>query len=1145
MNKKFSTFLAGVALFGAMNVNAADDPVVLVEGNNKPLYQLKTAENVYLIMNSEDGTLSGATTIDDTNLQNSLWCVKVTTYNNGKAPIYDFQNKATGEMLNFDMENLTFEDKESNVAPEVGGDIEGWAFSTTFAAPTGVQTEQKLYSYFKTDSVLSIKVDGEDVTLVKELASDVKEGSDFTLTVADPMILTAPQINTILGMQAADKGVALTFTPDESGEKVKVANPFNGKNAGKFLAAEIDGDADGYVYVLTTDSSYLRVDTTIVNASGERFRAFAWSDLKYATLQKSKAATKPATAADSIEASVLKDQYKFAFTYYPTNDSLVIQVKNAKMYDPENGADGSQWVDGTESTLLTIDGDPGENNFVSVQDLIKDKVRIVTIYDKKETDISFGFAGCEDAASDKTSVADGLYYIRNDKGQYLVNPIYINTNAYIGRYPMWLTINEEEQDLAHMPACQWVVLKKRTNPAVAATSPVSISNREFSCAESLNSIQLYKVENSEYLTAELKINEDSYDADWAYVTEMLAGKNNKIKFIPAGAEAYNDSLLGYKNLTKEDLMITNYAFQYLHPYNDDKYIGLVEGDTTLHVMDETPSLFGLEATEVDENGQTISYQYGFPVDEEIQKRIPGLTNLYRASYRIYTYNEKNEKVYVVKTPEAGYALSARPVGLKQLGFGLGLPFEEYFAPCEFLFKENYHVNNTHYYALIEHLSVLYSKPNPGVPSTVPVYVADMLKEYDEDYIKLCEYRSMFCFRVGVDDHGLHAPLQVQPNIETRISTFSIAPANEPLYRRFNSFKLEGNEGDASDTLRFVEKYRREYLMDESNASFKVDGIDFLGIWTADKATGLSFNVDTAWVNRGYGYIKPQYLISVDRHDVMTAAGIPCDASNHKHVDATGKETDAAHCVHATPAKAGFAYGKYLVSFADSTDAAYSWKGYSRVGFVKAIHSGDSLYILVNGFENKDPKDLVIADIIKAYEDAGINETYIKNLQGDKHKTVTWSFRYIDPKVAANEVEEDRSFLIESMAAAGEPAIAPNKASWLKMQNGCLVLSDYSVSTFDHAKTGGDDALIFNIEVGNAEDFATDNETIATSEIAVIAGEGNVTIAGAAGKKVVITNILGQTIANTVLTSDNAVIAAPQGVVVIAVEGEEAVKAIVK
>lgn len=31
--------------------------------------------------------------------------------------------------------------------------------------------------------------------------------------------LQAPEINTILGLQAADKGVALTFTPDEQGER--------------------------------------------------------------------------------------------------------------------------------------------------------------------------------------------------------------------------------------------------------------------------------------------------------------------------------------------------------------------------------------------------------------------------------------------------------------------------------------------------------------------------------------------------------------------------------------------------------------------------------------------------------------------------------------------------------------------------------------------------------------------------------------------------------------------------------------------------------------------------------------------------------------------------------------------------------------
>ena len=78
-----------------------------------------------------------------------------------------------------------------------------------------------------------------------------------------------------------------------------------------------------------------------------------------------------------------------------------------------------------------------------------------------------------------------------------------------------------------------------------------------------------------------------------------------------------------------------------------------------------------------------------------------------------------------------------------------------------------------------------------------------------------------------------------------------------------------------------------------------------------------------------------------------------------------------------------------------------------------------------------------------------------------------------------------------------------------------------------------------------QEAPTANEGVEVAAIKVIAGEGNVTIAGAQGKKVVISNILGQVVANTVVSSDNATIAAPQGIVVVAVEGEEAVKAIVK
>ena len=112
-----------------------------------------------------------------------------------------------------------------------------------------------------------------------------------------------------------------------------------------------------------------------------------------------------------------------------------------------------------------------------------------------------------------------------------------------------------------------------------------------------------------------------------------------------------------------------------------------------------------------------------------------------------------------------------------------------------------------------------------------------------------------------------------------------------------------------------------------------------------------------------------------------------------------------------------------------------------------------------------------------------------------------------------------------------------KGGWVKIQNGVPVIVSAEF------ETEAAQADVFNVEV--TEGGATANDEITTSEVTIIAGEGNVTIANAAGKKVVVSIILGQVVATQVLTSDNAVIAAPQGVVVVAVEGEEAVKAIVR
>ena len=54
-------------------------------------------------------------------------------------------------------------------------------------------------------------------------------------------------------------------------------------------------------------------------------------------------------------------------------------------------------------------------------------------------------------------------------------------------------------------------------------------------------------------------------------------------FVEVPAEAVSDSLLGYKNLTNDELKVNKYTFNYWHPYATDKYIAKSSKDSTLTV----------------------------------------------------------------------------------------------------------------------------------------------------------------------------------------------------------------------------------------------------------------------------------------------------------------------------------------------------------------------------------------------------------------------------------------------------------------------------------------------------------------------------------------------------------------------------------
>ena len=1090
MNKKFSTLLCASLLFSSAfsAVNAIDltDAAVgvgatavakLDKAALSGVYQLRVGTQVLVI---EDGKYVLKNVNDGFDLQASLWCVQVTEEGQGKEPIYDFVNKATGEFLAISEEDVVGlqvgEKTKTNLS--VGETFGGWAFSPEYKE--NLKGNMPLFTYQEADNVLLL-VKGENGGLkAKKVKASVarseSERVQFTLFDAGTYVLSAAEINAYL----KDNKNVLTFTPDANAD----VNPFS---TTAFVAKGVAADTDhNFVYVTSKSdaNAYLKVDTA-ANGVGIQFLKFGWTDM-----------AKEKDFANSL----LVNQHKFLFTYRPSLDQLRIQVKQARYKSDKNAEKYWSEINGTAKGKIYNYGDKFVDPFKTEGNVDAAKLhvklqnftvadRIATIGEQPiNTKIGFGLKGCF-VTSDKTSVDNGLYIIKNAKGQVLAAPIHKNAEGGNKQYAIeWVTLDEQEP--LHMPAYQWVITKTLNAEVSQPVSPVKIVNREFPKAKNWDNVQF-------------RLNEDGEIYTLTTGADML----NNVTFVQIKDSAIiKDKKLGYKHIDSKDLLVNRYKFNYLNPFSMEYWIANGTGkDSLIYVKQDAGDYALVEGS---------TYEYGIDVDAALLKKIPGLAQLERTNYVI----AKDEQDRLVEAYGSKYSMGVANYGSNNM------------VVDTFFFKENNHYDGKDFYAIVE------SNYNRTAHAT-EIQNTGVTK------------------KVGIADDGMSAGLKVQLLNETRTSAFTVEPSTTPLYRRFNNVALSESATDGRDSLRFFETIRKEYLMDENNSNLTDANVDYLGMWTADKATGLSFQIDTAWVNRGAGYIKPQYLISVAHNDFAGTPGKSC-TEDGPHVDKDGNITDAEHCVHATPAIPGFERAKYLVSFQDSVDVYGQDKpyadikgGYTRVGFVEGIRVADTLWILPAEFVAL-ANDKISFDALEAYNDSVKNlasKSYlIKNrLDGDDHKNYTWSFRYVHPENAGNVTEEgvENQFLFESNNYDNK-IIAPENAAWLKIQNGCVVLTDKS-STFSHAATGGDGALIFNVENKVDDQLATDNEEIATSEVTVIALQGAVRVANAEGKKVVITNILGQTVTNTVITSSDATIAAPQGVVVVAVEGEEAVKAIVK
>ena len=1170
MNKKITTLLASAMLATAFSAGAVKvgDQVLLKGGS---AYLSVATQTTTAAQFGQVGTVSTLSSLD--NLNPATWKISAMKTSLGKT-IYSLENKATGLPLSFDPALAVKTAPATSSVLTLGGSANEW-----------IVENGALVSYFKSDSVVYIAQNGSSFYLAKDKASNSSHAGALALDInvndfpaSVPLDKTA--LNTLLKSVSKEGSFGLTMTPTVStGE----ANHLTDTK----LEAET-GVQNGYVKLYTgkkvdDKKQYVVVDTAYYTGTeSDKFVKFAYDEMD-------------AKGRD-------KGSYEFKFTYDAKNDKLLVQVYNVAyqiikkdgttddQYKAELAkVNGAKWPasDVTPTSALNTSlvdvYTAGTGQYVYVPDLAGKRVLTVrynqtpSISDQNVTiKIGTNFSGLK-----PTTLADGVYLIKykttggnTKRGQ---NGLYALANL-AGEFG-WAE-QAVNQEFKHMPAAQWAIVKNGTS----STAPVTVKNREFpelsESAVALNNktVQLYAVDGSDDVFF--------YNGTVADTLSVTTVEDSLAK----------DLKLGYRYVSEDSAKVQTYVFNYLHGLALDKYLNVDES-----------------AVRVDENGEKANFRLRIVAKDDHYGVGDSLVrNVYYIEKNggYLTYSESSKKYEIGSTPQ--------PFFLKENNCIDG---KHYYALVEANIRY-YNVNaaNAFYepkYAGLKNTDQVEVNGAKVIVPTLTVNSSSPLFDKDGKYlvednsniekayaykansttgiIELAEisftnglnssyYNSNAAQngkKVSVDDNSLNLTqgstddkFENGLNREIRTSAFAVVTDDSPLYRRFNNTALGESNTDACDSLAFVESVRGEYLMDEWNKNLQDKVVNYAGIWNQGKADGkLFFHIDTAWVNRGAGNIKPQYLISTAHVDVPGTPGVPCTYA-HNHYDNNGKLVDAAHCGHATPANAGYHYGKYLVNFSDSAQIVIDRKAsanpymlstsgsvnsaYTRVGFVEAIHMGDSLYVLTNGFEKMAPADLDTAAIIANYKKAGL-ERFIVNLAGDNHKNVTWSFRYVNPDKAGNVAEEgnDNSFLIESnVYAANETyrtvkgdkdrAIAPiDAAAWLKMHNGCLVLTD-KAATFSSTKTGGDGALVFNVQRMTEEDqFVTSNDEIATEGISVVAGNGTVTVQGAAGKSVVITNILGKVIAETVLTSDNATISVPAGIVAVAVDGEEAVKAIVK
>ena len=694
----------------------------------------------------------------------------------------------------------------------------------------------------------------------------------------------------------------------------------------------------------------------------------------------------------------------------------------------------------------------------------------------------------------------------------------------------------------------------------------------------------------------------------------------------------NPTTLGYFNANEDILRENVYRFQQMYNMNLDQFLGIQNLSAqmdTLKLLPETADhlscefeLFRaegwypeMEYKEVIVNGEVKKepkWTYKFNYSDSLKYGYPSevAPQLYKTYYKVKLKDANlidNDHRFLAIKNQHKYVI-AREADIQNPANNLQFAIVS--------LKENNCLNGEHGYAIVnaERYTLINGATNADLQGGLKrTYVSD---EYNNWYEVYCKPDNLAKIKTYADakQYGLvirpvgdeHTPgdeemdwdmnwsanhynvegkLLVEPiTLEAKVSTscetvsdvFALVQSNRPLYRDFvktGYADLVNNDKKAIDikTVDASGTAGDESLIEDSHSSqSKLYNMNYLGVENyGNPSKNEGFYVD--FVQASKNSRMPQYMFVVAADSVPAYEYCDCGIDGHaQHGINSG-------CGHSED-YAGYVAGRFLVNFNDSVKASidklipgidkFSFNNYTRLGFVEAVHRGDSLYVL------KAPYTLDMINMVAA---DGSGKKYIKptylskdsagvvydliTLTG-KHNNVAFALRNTGDAEGENG---ESSFLIESNDAPnenGKPHSIYSKVgsfagAWIKIHNNVPVLAKIKDKNGNHNTgdttdswlnmgdwvTGGTEgelinqAARFTFKSIEKDANATANEEIATSSVVVAGTNGAVVVKGAEGKNVIVSTILGKVVANETVSSDNATIAAPQGVVVVSVDGE--------